>query len=156
MKDSAKPKNEKGEAYALAFTRIKKSIEGKFPVEATALEECIISDRLRSFLKMAMPSLDTSVTAGRLIENTISSIQPRKDPLLASIKNWMKARNKVIHGIITAKGGNIPAKEFISRAVDVAKNGAELARQLCRWVDKEKRQIKQRSATFRDSKVEGV
>ena len=39
----------KAKAYRLAWERIEKSIESDYPLEAIAIEESILSDRLNSF-----------------------------------------------------------------------------------------------------------
>ena len=147
----AKIKNiEKGNSYALAFERIKQSINSKFPVEAIALEESIVSDRLRSLLKDAVPALMSgkSCEVSTLVAYSTLYIAPREDKLLVEINDWVKKRNVVIHGIVATRSGNaakMPANKFVSNAMAVAKKGLELAHQLSHWVDREKRKLKRKT-----------
>ena len=139
----------KWESYTLAFGRIKKAIQSEFPVEAIALEESVIADRLRSVLTRAMPVLmeDRGYDVGALVVNARMYIAPREDKLLADINDWIRKRNVAIHGIVATKSGGkarIPAGNFVSNAMSVARKGEVLAHQLSDWARKEIRKIERR------------
>jgi len=140
---------EKCDLYTLAFARIKESIAGKFPVEAIALEESIISDRLRSLLLAAVPVLmkRKACDVGSLISYAQLYIAPREDKLLSDLYDWIKKRNNAIHGIVSTRNGGgatFSASRFVSNAMAVAKKGESLAHQLSDWTRKEKRVLERR------------
>ena len=152
MSDDNKIKKiEKGKSYALAFERINKSIEAKFPVEAIALEESIISDRLRSLLQDVATNLmrGKSYEVSTLILFAIMYVAPREDKLLVELKDWVQKRNGVIHGIVATRSGNeakVPACRFVSHAMPIARKGLSLSYQLSHWVDREKRKLNRKNA----------
>ncbi|MBQ6137878.1 MAG: hypothetical protein IJI73_10970 [Kiritimatiellae bacterium] len=139
----------KWKSYTLAFGRIKTAIQAGFPVEAIALEESVIADRLRSVLTRAMPALKDGrgYDVGALVVNARMYIAPREDKLLTDINDWIRKRNIAIHGIVATKSGGeakIPADNFVSNAMSVAKRGEILAHKLSDWARKEIRKIERR------------
>ena len=155
---SNQKKVNKGKSYTLAFDRIGMAIKAKFPVEAIALEESIVSDRLRSFLKEAMPILmkDKSFDASTLVSYATLYISPQEDTLLVEIRDWIRKRNNVIHGVVASRSGKdatIPAERFVSNAMSVARKGEKLAHQLSHWVDREKRKLKRHKCQQPDNSL---
>jgi len=138
----------KGELYALAFSRIDMALREQFPLEAIALEESIISDRLRSILSKALPSVvktNRSFEVSSLLNLIQAYVAPRSDSLWTDTVAWTQKRNQAIHGIVASRSGKdakIPAANFVSHAMSVARKGLELARKISHWVDKENRVIR--------------
>ncbi len=152
MKASDDAKNmEKYYSYKLAFERIDLAIKNKFPLEAIVIEESIISDRLRSycetselgerfegFCDLLQRASEYAFVNCDELYNLIGFI---KDPdnsskdASESIDQWRLERNRLVHKIVkTSKSGlapEIPANEFIDRAVEIAKYGKEHARKIC-------------------------
>lgn len=130
-------------SYREAWTRIKIAQEQGFYIEAVAIQESIISDRLISYftakdivIQQKYPSfknlIDTwkkqSVIAYKNIEN-----------LQESVDSWRIKRNEVTHGIVKPQSEELTVVDvFLMDAQDVAAEGTTLANAVCAWRSKMK------------------
>lgn len=143
-KDSSKKNMKKYKKYSFVFDRINESIEANFPIEAIALEECIVADRLRSFLRFANPLClkDGLLSTSRLIDESKKIVPTTDRCVLIQTQDWIRRRNSVIHGVIISKTGEESSTdnhEFIEEAKKIANRGMGLVRQLDAWVRRTKR-----------------
>lgn len=105
------------DAYKSTIDQYHKAMEADFYIEAIALMESIISDRIESMLNAILKNDDNSFnTSGHLadvaIHNaTITQCRPIVD-VLAEIKEWSKKRNDAIHKM--AKLSHIEIEKSIS------------------------------------------
>ncbi len=146
MTEESNKNMEKFKAYAFAFSRINQALDKAFPLEALALEESIISDRLRAYCEAN--NLPTTNKRGNpcslydLINNIRKYIKdnpndncPELNEFLNSADFWRDERNKMIHKVVkTEKSGEAPEishKDFIPQAMEIAKTGKDLARTIC-------------------------
>lgn len=128
-------------SYRLALGRIGHAISEEFPIEAIAIEESIISDRLHSFVRHYSGPLDIERTSLRaLVKKSLIICNTNKDEegkqLLEIISDWIDLRNNVIHGIAKApqnEGPPISAKQFVEFAMNVAAEGRTLTRDVLDW-----------------------
>lgn len=148
MKTSNDTKNmEKYYSYKLAFERIELAIENKFPLEAIAIEESIISDRLRSyceisklgiahdsFCELLQKASDYAIVNCDELYNMIGLIKDQDNmgkDVSESIDRWRLERNNCLHRMVkTYRAGQtplIPANEFVDRAIKIAIYGKEHA-----------------------------
>ena len=138
----------KRDSYALAFGMISTALHHNFPLQAIAVEESIISDRLWSALNASKPNGGKKETLGRalddwkrLSENGVPSpLGKEAESMRYSLVRWWDSRNRVIHGIVKSFRGespNICADNFERIAMKWASIGAELARQVCNWSSKQ-------------------
>ncbi|QOJ27640.1 MAG: hypothetical protein HRU80_01665 [Ignavibacteriales bacterium] len=109
IKERAKntgPKSEVGQArkelYANAHFRIKESIEKGFYLEAIALCESIICDRLEARIAWISPQKKTIFNN---IGNNLDFLEPREPDTLLNdtyleIRKWAKDRNKTLHEMV--------------------------------------------------------
>ncbi len=132
----------KYESYKLAFQLINDSISHNFPLEAVAIEESIISDRLWSSLhaakvpKLKHETLGDALCAikGNKNNSIVSSVLGAE--LLAlenDLSNWWEVRNKVLHGIVKPQKDDRPAitaTTFVRSAMKAAREGKNLARKV--------------------------
>jgi hypothetical protein len=144
--DKATKNADKQQLYALSFQRISDAIKQGFPIEALALEESIISDRLHSFIKDCFPA-DLKKCGDGGISDRLKVVRiyfaHEKHDILCRIKSWIGKRNQAIHGIVATKGGckaKLTGANFISEAMAAAKKGEILAHKVSDWVRKVKRE----------------
>jgi hypothetical protein len=142
IKKAAKNGNKaKHEAYKEAFARIKAANESKFFIESVAIEEAIISDRLKSHLEHHGKLPDNSslyclVDAWKKL-NGSKRIQVRIN-LPELIDQWRILRNEAVHGLVATGSLN----SFLKSGNAAAKSGEILARAVCDWHKGEKRKTK--------------
>ena len=141
QKSTAKHGNvQKHDTYKEAFARIKAAINQNFFIEAIAIQEAIISDRLRSHLghHKQLPDRDAfhellkkwKTLGGNRKRITVSVDLPDLVDL------WREQRNNAIHGFV-AKESHIDT--FLKNAEVAAKTGLQLTRAICDWHKKEVR-----------------
>jgi hypothetical protein len=137
-------------SYAEAWARIRAAQRQGFFREAVAIQESIVSDRLNSFLVKDC-AIDPELKALRSLHNLIglwvkvsSERFARDSDCVASVDDlherldvWRMHRNEVVHGLVKSRAGRTGnhIDDFLERASLAAREGAILARQVCRWVD---------------------
>ena len=146
MTEESDKNMEKFRAYAFAFSRINQALDKAFPLEALALEESIICDRLRAYCEANnLPTINSRGNPCNLyelinnvenhLEKTPSDSCPDLSKFLNSANSWRKDRNTMIHKVVkTEKSGEAPEishKDFIPKAMEYAKTGKDLARTIC-------------------------
>lgn len=146
----------KGEAYREAWVRIVEAQEAGFYLEAVAIEESIISDRLISFL--ARPTADNPLLPdrkghwplfGKLIERWQGEFPegiavPGHSDLTREVGEWKDRRNDVIHSLVKSDPAAAPVKvaAFLKQAKRCAAKGALLAKAVSQWHKKQLREAK--------------
>jgi len=149
--------SEKYESYREAWSRIKQAQENDFFLEAITIQESIISDRLISFL--SRPGASNSFTKEKEQERTkfisfYSLIKHWRSEFKEGIKlssgknlidevdKWRDSRNAAIHAIVKSDPGEAtqPIDSFLQEAKKVAEEGEKLAREVCSWHKREKRE----------------
>lgn len=143
----------KYEAYREAWARVKQAQQDGFFLEAITIQESIISDRLISFLSRPGASNEcvSKMEKGRffsfykIIECWRSEChQPvhsgNYPDLIDAVDQWRKSRNEAIHAIVKIKDDNKShtIDSFLQKAKHVAKEGEQLAREVCKWQQKSK------------------
>lgn len=154
MTEESNKNMEKYKSYRFAFDRIKQSLKEEFPLEALALEESIICDRLRSYCEANnLPTItkrgnpcglhDLIDKIKKHIEDNPSANCPELNEFLTSADSWRDKRNTMIHRVVrTEKSGEAPEishKDFIPTAMKYAKAGQDLAETICNISGKLKR-----------------
>ena len=139
-KEAKKGNKVKYDAYKEAFARIKAANESNFFLEAVAIQEAIISDRLKSHLgHLGKIPKRNRPTLFDLAETWKSENQGRnleiKINLPELVDQWRVLRNQAVHGLICTPG----VDDFLNSAKAAAKIGEVLARAVCDW---QKREIK--------------
>jgi len=128
----------KSNSYALAYERIDKAIAEKFPLEAIAIEESIIADRLISHMASRGISYETFTSTVRIIKDIEEYYKDdeKSKELLTSIKLWCNERNSALHSIVRSKHGDAPKikhSNFVTSAMGTARRGKKFARAICVW-----------------------
>ena len=132
---------EKYDSYTLAYDRIAKAMEQGFPLEAIAIEESIIADRLVSYLvfrNVTNPPIDNF---GNLISLAKDKSDSSDAPFFEQVRTWKNGRNSMLHGIVKSMPGTAPAtkaEDFIAEARRLAEEGLKLTRIVQNWQRKQK------------------
>ena len=123
------PGQERYEIMKAAISRYNTAIEHSFFLEATALMESLISDRLESRLGELKKEQISFDTIGNLL-NALRKIET--DTVLKEIMNkqinmWCGERNKVIHQAAKiGLGKKKDWKDFLKQAEKTAKDGRKI------------------------------
>lgn len=137
----------KYESYREAWQRIVASRQAGFFLEAIAIEESIIADRLVSYL--SRPDARTPVSKdkkgrwpalGKLI-TTLEEEFPAGLPIgefkdiAKTLNAWRDDRNTAVHAIVKSDPGGptVDIQEFLRLAEKAAAQGATLARAISSW-----------------------
>lgn len=130
------------ETYKATIERINKAMDASFYVEAIALCESIIADRLESLANQISQSSKYSyVTIGKLTEYLLGTKQrvlltQEIVDVVNKIKNWTKKRNSAVHEMAKNIEG-----DFMEKYSDL-KETAEEAKTLFRELDNEIRKFR--------------
>lgn len=149
-------------AYKLAFEQITRAIKEGFPIEAIALEEGIMSDRLESAaegkgLRLKCSGKQRTANFSNLVKTveSESDFKSLRDALSAKnlsiedLKAWGKTRNDFVHNVAHGAPGTAPAIDatvFHKEGLTLAKQGLAFARLICAW---SKSEIRAASRTLR-------
>lgn len=148
MKEENKKNYAKQNSYALASVMLDEAILHNYPLQAIAIEESIISDRLWSALGSVNigngkhESMGAALQAWKMLKKNKSAANPfdeEIEALYTKLSNWWDCRCKLIHGIVkspTGIGPKITADKFIKSANETAKKGRKLVRLVKNWSKK--------------------
>ncbi len=135
-------------SYRLAHDRMKAAIEAGYPLEAIAIAESLITDRLLSFVNFHGAGFDPEkCTLGPAAQKAAKICrETTKDPdgerLAVRAQDWARDRNTVLHSIAKSGQGvgpKIPADSFVDHAHKVAIRGLALVREVKVWHRKQLR-----------------
>ncbi|MBR1924505.1 MAG: hypothetical protein IJ839_04420 [Ruminobacter sp.] len=145
---------DKFRSYAFAFSRINQAIENEFPLEAITMEESIICDRLRAYKEANGLSYKNNDGLYKFLDDITKDLNNKDkyhdlSELLTRINSWRDDRNKTIHRVVrTNKSGESPDlshRDFIPHAIEVAKTGSQLAREICTISKKLRREAEKKT-----------
>lgn len=140
----------KHEAYTVAWERMNEAIKQGFFLEAVAIQESIIFDRLRSFVAFIEGvDIDNRAPLKKIvrrwqdalnrIDNTGGVYTVDFDLVLETL-SWVDDRNLVIHTIVRSQPGE-PTRdvnEFLKHAEKTALDGKRISRQISDWFRRQK------------------
>lgn len=151
MVNSDEPNTTKYESYAEAWRRMKAAIDAGFYLEAIAIQESIIFDRLRSFVEhvggIEIKDKTPYLTLILHLEAALNK-DAKKDrrwnndkELIERLKKWGDRRNRAVHRIVRSKPGTPtqPIDEFLAEVHETADRGASLAREVSEWFREQKK-----------------
>ncbi|PHR87284.1 MAG: hypothetical protein COA76_12015 [Moritella sp.] len=124
---------EKEDRYVAVQERISKAIEQGFYLEAIALEESSISDRLSLVLYIRGQKAGTKSFA-KLIEHCSEHLSRQ---LKTDIDSWRKSRNYAIHNLVRSSPleEQIKLEKLDSLTSQTAQEGVKLMNQVNDWFD---------------------
>ena len=151
-KQTEKKNYAKRDSYALAFKMIADALKYGCPLQAIAIEESILTDRLSSTLNVGSKGGEPCPTLGAALNKwkpSDSKMQPHSnsklfdkemDALYPQLDAWRKERNSLLHGLaksIQGIGPDIPADIFLGRAMNAATEGLRLVNKVKAWTQKQ-------------------
>jgi hypothetical protein len=145
----------KAENYAAAWRKINSAIKEGYFIEAVAIQESIVRDRLFRHLRVhhALPLRNRrnhDHTLHELIDKASATLTTSDGAsLLSSLQDWRTERNNVVHALLRSDP-EIPqqdATEFFARAKAAAVSGVSLARQVSNWCRRETTRLQRYRAT---------
>ena len=119
------------ELYIHAVVQIKQALENGFFLEAIAIEESLIADRLESRLSQLLGWDFSHKTLNKLISTTRNkeTDQALRDIVLNDLDEWRKARNSAIHEMVKLDDGDTRTWQDRMEALGpIAKSGFKLFR----------------------------
>lgn len=148
----------KWKSYKLAFVRINAAIEQEFYIEALALEESIITDRLDSALLgkglKSEAQQNKLFSLGGVLKEVkkhpnefkgLSEYMEKNGKKFSVLENWKDERNKFVHNVahgFPEQAVPVLAEEYGARGKTAALLGKELVRIICNWSKGEIRAVK--------------
>lgn len=128
--------------YREAHKRIKRSIKRGSHIEAVALLESIMSDRIESAISVVTKKQVRVSSLGTLFRN-LDRLVPADEKLRTSIWAWNEARGFVIHQMVKITNNTFSTwPERITFARLTAKEGLILLKELRKYTDRIIRQHK--------------
>jgi hypothetical protein len=137
----------KFDSYREALARIKAAQADGYYLEAIAIEESIIVDRIISYLQR--PGSPSGVrrnkygnypTFNELIKKLAKDVggalvYGKHTDLCTSLHDWRRSRNRALHAFVSSDPGTPtnPVDDFLRDAKKYAEEGADLARTISKW-----------------------
>jgi hypothetical protein len=153
----------KQDSYSVAWAQMSKAIDAGFFLEAVAIQESMMFDRIRSFLEFVVQEeVKDETPFSRVLrrwEAELNADRKQLPPKWESegdlpkrILDWIDARNVVVHKMVRSRPGTptMPIDQFLALAKSAAEGGAILCREVSDW----HRRQKTRSAALADQSVE--
>lgn len=132
----------KQELISSAYSRVTYAISKGFHIEAIAIIESLLADRLESAIHVSNPEIRIKSTLGALIKRA-SDMKLISAEFAEEIRNWHDARSKVIHEMVKlSEEIESTWKERMSFARLTAAQGVKLAKTLDKTVKKIKKESK--------------
>ncbi len=131
------------ELYKNAYDWINYSINEEFYLEAIALIESLIADRLESRLTFLLKKNFAFKTLERIISNSkdMETDDKLKALVVNNVNNWKDSRNKALHEMVKIeKGTSISWTKRRNLTKKTAKDGLKLLRKIDNSVKKLQRQ----------------
>lgn len=126
-------------SYQAALLRVREAIKDGYFLEAIALEECLISNCLFNYLINTGATLHNPSFKMLLTEILKSSRKPDESmtSLFKKLDSWRMARNKAIHGFITAKSDSLnhSSQSFQRLAETTAQDGEAFCNTVVSWYE---------------------
>ena len=137
------PAQARRELYGNAISRINNAIEHRYPLEAIALIESMLADRLEArlaHLHHQSPAKRNLSTLGKLTDELSNKASKEGDEakyIYEEVKTWANRRNEALHEMVKlAEGSEKDWKEKVGEAQATAEAGLPLFRQLDALVSK--------------------
>ena len=136
IENNALTRKAREDLYHRAYSRVNKAIARGFHIEAIAILESLMCDRLENLLQALHP--DSKVELGSLgkLYNSVNKEIEIPESLLIDLKQWNKARGQVIHQLV--KISDVDAMNWLERmafARKTSNDGKKLLEKLRKFTD---------------------
>lgn len=146
-------------SYRLAHERMDSAIRANFPLEAVAIAESLITDRLLSFANFHEAGFDPENTTLVKTAQKVAKICRKTthdevgEALAIKAQAWAAERNAVLHAIAKSgqgTGPKIAAEMFVEHANTVAVRGLALVKRVKAWHAQQLRETTEQSPKTKD------
>ena len=159
---NTKKNHAKYELYALAFRMIDDALQHGCPLQAIAVEESILTDRLSSTLNAGRVKASPKTSLGKALgewkpKSAKSSpnanaalFDGEMEKMYPSLRQWWDDRCALLHAIVKSSQGEAPALSpdaFVALANKTAKTGLALSRRVDNWTRRRIRAAKSAAKT---------
>ena len=100
IENSALARKAREDLYHRAYSRVNKAIARGFHIEAIAILESLMCDRLENLLQSINPESKVELGSLGKLYNSVNKEVEIPELLLADLKQWNKARSQVIHQLV--------------------------------------------------------
>lgn len=142
----------KADSYNEARARIKSAKENGFYIEAVAIMESIVCDRILSYLHTVHDfPLRTKKDWHHNMSNLVKEVRSRTTLtdqegrcIWDLLDKWRRQRNEIVHRLVRSDPGEptLPVDEFLETAKECCKHGEELVKHVINWNKRAKRKAK--------------
>ena len=100
IENSALARKAREDLYHRAYSRVNKAIARGFHIEAIAILESLMCDRLENLLQAIHPDSKVELSSLGKLYNSVNKEVEIPELLLTDLKQWNKARGQVIHQLV--------------------------------------------------------
>jgi hypothetical protein len=136
--------------YHRAYSRVNKAIARGFHIEAIAILESLMCDRLENLLKALHPDSKVELSSLGKLYNSVNKEVEMPELLLADLKQWNKARSQVIHQLV--KISDVDAvnwRERMAFARKTSREGKLILNELRKFTDPKAKQHRTAKRTLK-------
>ena len=135
--------NQRYELFKSLFSHLNQCIEKGFYIEAIALEESFIADRLESRINFLQPINEFSFKPLEKLISKIKEIESDeeiKSFVISEITNWKNGRNYAVHELAKIQiNENTTWNDRLKRCKESANSGKEILRTLDKLIQNTKK-----------------
>lgn len=143
IENSTLARKAREDLYHRAYSRVNKSTARGFHIEAIAILESLMCDRLENLLQAINPESKVELGSLGKLYNSVNKEVEIPVLLLADLKQWNKARGQVIHQLV--KISDVEAVNWRGRmafARKTSREGKLILNELRKFTDPKARQFR--------------
>ncbi len=143
IENSALARKAREDLYHHAYSRVNKAIARGFHIEAIAILESLMCDRLENLLQAINPESKVELGSLGKLYNSVNKEVEIPVLLLADLKHWNKARGQVIHQLV--KISDVDAVNWRDRmafARKTSREGKLILNELRKFTDPQAKQFR--------------
>jgi hypothetical protein len=143
VENSALARKAREDLYHRAYSRVNKAMARGFHIEAIAILESLMCDRLEKLLQTIHPDSKVELSSLGKLYNSVDKEVEMPEVLLADLKQWNRARGQVIHQLV--KISDVDAANWRERMVFARKTSREgklILNELRKFTDSKAKQLR--------------
>lgn len=141
--NSALARKAREDLYHRAYSRVNKAIARGFHIEAIAILESLMCDRLENLLQAINPKSKVELGSLGKLHNSVSREIEMPELLLADLKQWNKARGQVIHQLVKISDVDVVSwRDRMSFARKTSHEGKLILNELRKFTDPKAKQFR--------------
>ena len=143
IENSALARKAREDLYHRAYSRVNKAIARGFHIEAIAILESLMCDRLENLLQAIHPDSKVELSSLGKLYNSVNKEIEIPELLLADLKQWNKARGEVIHQLVKVSDVDAASwRERMAFARKTSREGKLILNDLRKFTDPKAKQLR--------------